>query len=383
MRYDEMSALAATSPSGANVCSSPRGSPARTLPHRQQTSCAAASPNLALTTTTADLIRAVLEGVAANSAWAVGLRRKIRGTDADAPFVCSAAARSRASGARIYADALGREVETGPRTNGSRNSGAPRSWPPSNLGRHQLDGVASLRPADAPSRPRAASPICTAFVASSFQVSIPATRSGRVMSADEVQSCFPIGTVLPCDVRGPKVKRCAPTTTRSGASRCTTTRALRTAHARGGAGRAQLVTIPQRRPGYVKAFKKSIRSPSRPSRRPTSMRCWRTSTSSAIAARSNRPLTTRSGAQSSKERLQSGRTVVVLRRPPAVATRLDPRPESSRLDARGGAHEQGVEETRLSFCRPHDLLLTLMQAAGLVTTTFRKCFRYAQVRKLR
>ena len=80
MGYAEMTALAATSPPGANdVLFTPWLAGERSPIGNKH--LRGGFTNLALTTTTADLVRAVLEGVAANSAWLLGYVEKFAGRE--------------------------------------------------------------------------------------------------------------------------------------------------------------------------------------------------------------------------------------------------------------------------------------------------------------
>ncbi len=112
MSYDDLTALAATSPPGANgVVFAPwlagERSPAEDKRVR------AAFSSLSVTTTTADMARAVLEGVAANSAWLLGHVERFIGQRAEPIRLVGGGAESR-FWCQIYADTLGREVEQVP-----------------------------------------------------------------------------------------------------------------------------------------------------------------------------------------------------------------------------------------------------------------------------
>ena len=83
------------------------------LAGRATSTCAAAFTNLSLTTTTADLVRAVLEGVAANSAWLLGYVERFAGRALEPLRLLGGGGQSRLW-CQIYADTLGREVEQVP-----------------------------------------------------------------------------------------------------------------------------------------------------------------------------------------------------------------------------------------------------------------------------
>jgi xylulokinase len=143
MRYDEMTALAATSPPGANdVLFTPWLAGERSPIGNKH--LRGGFTNLSLTTTTPDLIRAVLEGVAANSAWLLGYVEKFAGRPLTPLRLLGGGAQS-SEWCQIYADALGREVEQVPEPMVAQLRGAAL-LAAVNLGRHRLDDVASLRP---------------------------------------------------------------------------------------------------------------------------------------------------------------------------------------------------------------------------------------------
>ncbi len=142
MRYEEMTALAATSPPGANdVLFTPWLAGERSPIGNKH--LRGGFTNLSLTTTTADLIRAVLEGVAANSAWLLGYVEKFAGRTLTPLRLLGGGAQS-SEWCQIYADALGREVEQVPEPMVAQLRGAAL-LAAVNLGRHRLDDVAGLR----------------------------------------------------------------------------------------------------------------------------------------------------------------------------------------------------------------------------------------------
>ena len=113
MRYEEMTALAATSPPGANgVLFTPWLAGERSPIGNKH--LRGGFTNLSLDDVDAPISCArCSEGVAANSAWLVALRREVRRSRADA---AASARRWRAvrEWCQIYADALGRDVEQVP-----------------------------------------------------------------------------------------------------------------------------------------------------------------------------------------------------------------------------------------------------------------------------
>ena len=143
MHYDQMTALAATSPPGANdVLFTPWLAGERSPVGNKH--LRGGFTNLSLTTTTADLIRAVLEGVAANSAWLLGYVEKFAGRPLTPLRLLGGGAQS-SEWCQIYADALGREVEQVPEPMVAQLRGAAL-LAAVNLGRHRLDDVSGLRP---------------------------------------------------------------------------------------------------------------------------------------------------------------------------------------------------------------------------------------------
>jgi xylulokinase len=112
MSFSEMTALAATSPPGANgAIFTPWLAGERSPVGNKR--LRAGFTNLSLTTTTADLIRAVLEGVAANSAWLFLYVEKFTGQRLSPVRLLGGGAQS-TLWCQIYADTLDRDVEQVP-----------------------------------------------------------------------------------------------------------------------------------------------------------------------------------------------------------------------------------------------------------------------------
>jgi xylulokinase len=108
MSFDEMTTLAATSPPGANgVLFTPWLSGERSPVDNKK--LRAGFTNLSVTTTTADLVRAVMEGVAANSAWLFKYVEKFAGQTLSPIRLLGGGAQS-TLWCQIYADTLGRDV---------------------------------------------------------------------------------------------------------------------------------------------------------------------------------------------------------------------------------------------------------------------------------
>lgn len=152
LSYDEMTALASTSPPGAHgVIFTPwlAGQLSPVSSH----SVRASFINLSLTTTTADMVRAVMEGVAVNSAWLLKFVEKFAGQRLSPIRLVGGGAQS-TLWCQIFADALDREVEQVPEPMVAQLRGAALMSAVS-LGRHQLDDLASLRPRGAIFVPRA------------------------------------------------------------------------------------------------------------------------------------------------------------------------------------------------------------------------------------
>jgi len=126
MPYVEMTALAAKSSPGANgVLFTPWLAGERSPIGNKH--LRGGFTNLALTTSTSDLIRAVLEGVAANSAWLLGYVEKFAGRELTPLRLLGGGAQS-SEWCQIYADSLDRAVEQVP-IRWSRNFAVRRSWP--------------------------------------------------------------------------------------------------------------------------------------------------------------------------------------------------------------------------------------------------------------
>jgi xylulokinase len=109
MSYEQMTDLAETSPPGARgVIFTPWLAGERSPVDDK--SARAGFTNLSVTSTTSDLIRAVLEGVAANSAWLFTFVEKFAGTTLTPIRLLGGGAQS-SLWCQIFADTLGREVE--------------------------------------------------------------------------------------------------------------------------------------------------------------------------------------------------------------------------------------------------------------------------------
>jgi xylulokinase len=142
MPYEELTSLAATCPPGANgVLFTPWLAGERSPIGNKH--LRGGFTNLSLTTTTADLVRAVLEGVAANSAWLLGYVEKFAGRELTPLRLLGGGAQSE-EWCQIYADALGRDVEQVPRPMVAQLRGAAL-LAAINMGRLRLDEVAQLR----------------------------------------------------------------------------------------------------------------------------------------------------------------------------------------------------------------------------------------------
>ncbi len=143
MRYEEMTALAATSVPGANgVLFTPWLAGERSPIGNKH--LRGGFTNLALETSTADLIRAVLEGVAANSAWLLRYVEKFAGRELTPLRLLGGGAQS-SEWCQIYADATGHVVEQVPAPMVAQIRGAAL-LAAIGLGRLRLDDVAGLRP---------------------------------------------------------------------------------------------------------------------------------------------------------------------------------------------------------------------------------------------
>jgi xylulokinase len=143
MDYPTLTALAATSPPGANdVRFTPWLAGERSPIGNRH--LRGGFTNLSLTTTTADLIRAVLEGVAANSAWLLSYVEKFAGRQLTPLRLLGGGAQS-SEWCQIYADTTSREVEQVPQPMVAQIRGAAHLAAIS-MGHYRLDDVANLRP---------------------------------------------------------------------------------------------------------------------------------------------------------------------------------------------------------------------------------------------
>jgi xylulokinase len=141
--YGELTALAATSAPGAEgVRFTPWLAGERSPVGNKHVR--GGFTNLSLDTTPADLIRSVMEGVAANSAWLLGYVEKFAGRELNPLRLLGGGAQS-TEWCQIYADTLAREVEQVPEPMVAQLRGAALLAAIS-LGRHRLDEVAGLRP---------------------------------------------------------------------------------------------------------------------------------------------------------------------------------------------------------------------------------------------
>jgi xylulokinase len=143
LSYPEMTALGATSPPGANgVLFTPWLAGERSP--IGNTHIRAGFTNLSLHTTSADLVRAVLEGVASNSAWLLRYVEKFAGQRLSPLRLLGGGAQS-VEWCQIYADALGRDVEQVHQPMVAQLRGAALMAAVT-LGRHQLSELASIGP---------------------------------------------------------------------------------------------------------------------------------------------------------------------------------------------------------------------------------------------
>lgn len=143
LSYPEMTALAMTSPPGARgVLFTPwlAGERSPVGNHFLR----GGFTNLSITTTTADLIRAVLEGVASNSAWLLGYVEKFTGHTLTPLRLLGGGAQS-SEWCQIFADTLQRTVEQVPQPMVAQLRGAALMAGVT-LESHRLDEVAALRP---------------------------------------------------------------------------------------------------------------------------------------------------------------------------------------------------------------------------------------------
>ena len=140
MSFAEMTALAATSPPGANgLIFTPWLAGERSPVGNKR--LRAGFTNLSLTTSTADLIRAVMEGVAVNSAWLFGYVEKFTGQRLNPIRLLGGGAQS-ALWCQIYADTLDRDVEQVPQPLLAQVRGVALLASVA-LGRRHLEDVAS------------------------------------------------------------------------------------------------------------------------------------------------------------------------------------------------------------------------------------------------
>jgi xylulokinase len=140
MTFEEMTTLAATSPPGARgVFFSPWLAGERSPVGNR--SIRAGFSNLSITTTTADLVRAVMEGVAANSAWLFGFVEKFASRTLSPVRLLGGGAQS-TLWCQIYADTLNREVLQVPQPLLAQSRGAALLAAGA-LGHHELEELGS------------------------------------------------------------------------------------------------------------------------------------------------------------------------------------------------------------------------------------------------
>jgi xylulokinase len=143
MDFAELTSLAATSPPGAHdVLFTPWLAGERSPIGNKH--LRGGFTNLSLTTTTADLVRAVLEGVAANSAWLLTYVEKFAGRQLTPLRLLGGGAQS-SEWCQIFADALAREVEQVPQPMVAQLRGAAL-LAAIGLGRHRMEDIATIRP---------------------------------------------------------------------------------------------------------------------------------------------------------------------------------------------------------------------------------------------
>ena len=143
MSFTDLTALAATSPPGAHgVTFSPwlAGERSPVTDKRARAGFA----NLSTATSTPDLVRAVMEGVATNSAWLFGHVEKFAGTTLSPVRLLGGGAQS-TLWCQIYATALDREVEQVPQPMFAQLRGVALMAAVAQQ-RHRLSDVASLQP---------------------------------------------------------------------------------------------------------------------------------------------------------------------------------------------------------------------------------------------
>jgi xylulokinase len=143
LSYPEMTSLAATSPPGANgVLFTPWLAGERSPIGNSH--IRAGFTNLTLHSTSADLVRSVLEGVASNSAWLLRYVEKFAGRTLSPLRLLGGGAQS-PEWCQIYADTLGRDVEQVHEPMVAQLRGAALMASVT-LGRHRLGDLASIGP---------------------------------------------------------------------------------------------------------------------------------------------------------------------------------------------------------------------------------------------
>ncbi len=152
LSYPELTSMAMTSPPGARgVLFTPwlAGERSPVGNHFLR----AGFTNLSITTTSADLVRAVLEGVACNSAWLLGYVEKFTGHTLTPLRLLGGGAQS-GEWCQIFADTLERTVEQVPEPMVAQLRGAALMAGVT-LGNHELSEVAALRPTGTTFEPNA------------------------------------------------------------------------------------------------------------------------------------------------------------------------------------------------------------------------------------
>ena len=167
MNYAEMTALAATSPPGARGVEFAPWLAGERSPVDDRR-IRAGFANLSITTTTADLVRAVMEGVALNSAWLLGYVEKFAGQPLTPLRVLGGGAQS-TLWCQIVADASARQVEQVPDPMVAQLRGAALLASVT-LQRHRLKELSGLGPRG------------TLFTPDSAVAGLYAQRRGNVMS---------------------------------------------------------------------------------------------------------------------------------------------------------------------------------------------------------
>ena len=143
MSYEEMTALALTSPPGAHgVLFTPWLAGERSPVENKY--IRGGFTNLSITTSTPDLIRAVLEGVATNSAWLLHYVEKFAGRALTPLRLLGGGAQS-LEWCQIYANVLDRTVEQVPEPMVAQLRGVALLAAVT-LGEHRLEDLATLRP---------------------------------------------------------------------------------------------------------------------------------------------------------------------------------------------------------------------------------------------